>query len=124
MSGKGAEVFVPKLKAYSIMDLKQALVELLGETEEKIISVRPGEKMHEALISKDEMRYTWELGDKYVIFDSSRKEKEILSLYPGIKKVDESNSYSSDLAEKISIKELKRILSEIIPSKSMNNNLG
>jgi len=124
MSGKGAEVFVPKLKAYSIMDLKQSLVELLGDAEEEIISVRPGEKMHEALISKDEMRYTWELGDKYVIFDSSRKEKEILSLYPGIKKVDESNSYSSDLAEKISIKELKKILSEIIPSKSMNNNLG
>ena len=93
MVGKGAEVFVPKLKAYSIMDLKQALVELLGEAEEEIISVRAGEKMHEALISKDEMRYTWELDDKYVIFDSTRKEEEILSLYPGIKKANATHSY-------------------------------
>jgi len=79
--------------------------------------------MHEALISKDEMRYTWELGDKYIIFDSSRKEKEIIALYPGIKKVNEINSYSSDLAEKISIKELKTILSEIPPHMYINNNL-
>ena len=45
--GKSSEVFVPKLRAYSIMDLKDALVELVGETQEEIISIRPGEKLHE-----------------------------------------------------------------------------
>ena len=107
---KGSEVFVPKLKAYSILDLKQALVELLGEAEEEIISIRPGEKMHEALISQDEMRYTWELNDKYVIFDSLRSENEIKSSYPGIKKADGAEYYSSEIADKMTVEELKDIL--------------
>ena len=106
---KGSEVFVPKLKAYSILDLKQALVELLGETDEEITSIRPGEKLHEALISQDEMRYTWKFENKYIIFNSLRSENEIKTAYPGIKKVDEEE-YSSDMAEKMSVEELKKIL--------------
>ena len=58
--GKGSEIFVPKLKAYSILDVKDALFELLGETEEQIVGIRPGEKLDEILINKDEMKYTWE----------------------------------------------------------------
>lgn len=107
---KGSEVFVPKLKAYSILDLKQALVELLGDTDVGITSIRPGEKLHEALISKDEMRYTWKFKGKYIIFNSLRSENEIKSLYPGIIKVDEVE-YSSEIAEKISVEELKKIFS-------------
>jgi len=110
---KGSEVFVPKLKAYSILDLKQALVELLGEADEEIITVRAGEKMHEALISPDEMRYAWKFENKYIIFNSLRTENEIKSAYPGIKKADEVK-YSSDMAEKISVEELKKILSNSV----------
>ncbi|MBI5859969.1 MAG: SDR family NAD(P)-dependent oxidoreductase, partial [Nitrosarchaeum sp.] len=104
---KGGEIFVPKLlKAYSITDLKLALIELLGAADEEIISPRPGEKMHEALISEDEMRYTWEFNDNYVIFNADRKEEDIRKWYPNIKKADSAKPYSSDLAEKMSVKEI------------------
>ena len=57
---KAQKIFVPKLKAYSILDVKDALFELLGETDEQIVGIRPGEKLDEILINKDEMKYTWE----------------------------------------------------------------
>ena len=110
--GKSSEVFVPKLRAYSIMDLKDALVELVGEAQEEVISIRPGEKLHETLINADELRYTWEFDNKYIIFSPFREINEIKAGYPGIKKLEMSNSYSSNLVEKISKNELKKIIEE------------
>ncbi|MDR3782593.1 MAG: polysaccharide biosynthesis protein, partial [Candidatus Nitrosotalea sp.] len=57
--GKGSEIFVPKLRAYSIMDLKDALVDLYGNTGVEFVGIRPGEKLHEVLINNDEMRQVW-----------------------------------------------------------------
>ncbi len=110
--GKGSEVFVPKLKAYSIMDLKDALIELVGEAQEEVISIRPGEKLHETLINADELRYTWEFDNKYIIFSPFREINEIKAGYPGIKKLEMSDSYSSNSVEKISKNELKKIIEE------------
>ncbi|MDC1136650.1 SDR family NAD(P)-dependent oxidoreductase [Nitrosopumilus sp.] len=108
--GRGSEVFIPKLEAYSVNDLKNALFELLGNTGEKIISLRPGEKMHEAFINFDEIRYAWEYKNKYVLFNSSKKEEEIKKEYPTIKRIDISEEYSSDMVEKISSEKLKDII--------------
>ena len=45
---KEEKYFVPKLKAYKVEDMKDAIVEALNSnTESEIISIRPGEKMHE-----------------------------------------------------------------------------
>ena len=110
--GKSSEVFVPKLRAYSIMDLKDALIELIGEAQEEVISIRPGEKLHETLINADELRYTWEFDNKYIIFSPFREINEIKAGYPGIKKLEMSDSYSSNLVEKISKNELKKIIEE------------
>jgi UDP-N-acetylglucosamine 4,6-dehydratase/UDP-glucose 4-epimerase len=108
--GRGSEVFIPKLEAYSVNDLKNALFELLGNTGEKIISLRPGEKMHEAFINFDEIRYAWEYKNKYVLFNSSKKEEEIKKEYPTIKRIDISEEYSSDMVGKISSEKLKDII--------------
>jgi len=110
--GKSSEVFVPKLRSYSIMDLKQALIELLEDTGEKIISIRPGEKMHETLINSDEARYTWEYNGKYLIFNPLRDENQIKNAYPGIKKMEFSTPYSSDNVEKIPKDELKKVIQD------------
>jgi len=59
--GMGSEIFVPKLRAYTIMDLKNALTELLGNFGDDITGIRSGEKIDEILINSNEMRYTWEL---------------------------------------------------------------
>ena len=70
-NGKGGEVFVPKLKAYTTGDLKDAILELLdAKVVAEQIPVRPGEKYHESLISKDEIRSVYESMQDYIIFEN------------------------------------------------------
>lgn len=114
-SGKGSEVFVPKLKAYSIMDVKQALAELLGDVKHETIGIRSGEKLHETLINADEIRYSWEINDMYMIanpFYPTFKENKIINLYKRISKVNNFEVYSSDKVPKLTIKELKKTIKE------------
>jgi len=110
IQGRGSEIFVPKLRAYSIRDVREALKELLGNADEKKISIRPGEKMHETLINEDEMRYAWEYRNKYVIFNPIKNEEEIKRFYPNIKKLTKFTTYSSNVVPKISKNELKTII--------------
>ena len=112
LQGRGSEIFVPKLRAYSIRDLKEALKELIEDTGEKKISIRPGEKMHETLINEDEIRYAWEYRNKYVIFNPTRSEDEIKKTYPKIKKIKYTTSYSSDKVPKIPKTELRSIIAK------------
>ena len=109
-SGKGSEIFIPKLRSYSINDLKQAIVEIVGNTGEKTIPIRPGEKIHEVLINDDEIKYTWESDSNYVIMNPALTDKEIHRLYPKMKKTKLTGRYSSDIVEKIPKQELKSIL--------------
>jgi len=107
--GKGSEIFIPKLRAYSIIDMKQALMELLDNTGEEIIGIRPGEKQHESLINNDEMRYAWEFNNMYMIVNPLLI-NQIKNLYKGSKKIDNMDAYSSDKAEKISKDDMKKII--------------
>ena len=61
---QGGEVFVPKIPSMKMVDLAHAIA---PEAKIKIIGIRPGEKLHEALISEDEARTTVELDDMYVV---------------------------------------------------------
>jgi UDP-N-acetylglucosamine 4,6-dehydratase/5-epimerase len=114
--GKGGEIFVPKLKAYSISELKDAVTELLEDTGIENIGIRPGEKMYETLINQDEIRYAWELENKYIIFNPLIPKNEIKN-YTNIKEVKDMKIYSSDKVEKISKLELKETISRDILSK-------
>ena len=60
----GGEVFVPKIPSTKVTDIVKALC---PEGECEFIGIRPGEKLHESLISEDEGRNTVDLGDVYVI---------------------------------------------------------
>jgi UDP-N-acetylglucosamine 4,6-dehydratase len=60
----GGEVFVPRIPSMNIMDLAKAIA---PGCETKEIGIRPGEKLHEVLVSEDEARHTLELNDMYVI---------------------------------------------------------
>jgi UDP-N-acetylglucosamine 4,6-dehydratase len=65
---QGGEVFVPKIPSMNMMDLARAVA---PEAEVDIIGIRPGEKLHETLISEDEARTTVELPDMYVVQPAS-----------------------------------------------------
>jgi len=112
ISGHGSEVFIPKLRAYKIDDVKVALQELIGNTGEEKIPVRQGEKFHETLINIDETRTTLESESKYVILQNKLSDQEINERYPGYKKMILSKPYSSDNVERIPKNELKDILSK------------
>ena len=106
--GQGSEIFVPKIKAYTITSVKDALFELLENTGEKITGIREGEKLDEVLISDDEMRFCWELDDMYVIHSSINK--NYYESVGNLKKIESMDSYSSDGAIKLSNNELKKII--------------
>jgi len=61
---EGGEVFVPKIPSTKVVDLARAIA---PEAEIGIIGIRPGEKLHEDLLSPDEARHTVELERMYVI---------------------------------------------------------
>jgi len=109
-TGKGSEIFIPKLKSYEMPILIESLNELCGKTEQEISGIRPGEKLHETLINHDEIRYSWEINNMYMLANPHYKlfnDTEILENYDGIKRVENMNAYSSDIAEKITKDELK-----------------
>ena len=104
-SGISSEVFVPKLKAYSLQDIADVTKELLGDTGQEIIGIRSGEKLHETLINHDEIRNTWEYNNMYMVKEAVDQES-----YPGVKKVEHLEPYSSDKVENISREELKNMI--------------
>ncbi len=112
MSGKGSEVFIPKLRAYKIDDVKTALQELISNTGDERIPVRQGDKFHETLINPDEMRTTLESEYKYIILPKEISDEEIKKQYPGYRRVTLTKPYSSNTVEKIPVNELKDILSK------------
>ena len=107
--GTGGEVFIPKLKAYKVMDMKDAIVELLkSKSDFETISVRPGEKFHELLISKNEIRQTYENKDDYIIFDPQRGID--VTKRTDVKKAQLNDEYSSDKVDLLTKDEIKSIL--------------
>jgi UDP-N-acetylglucosamine 4,6-dehydratase/UDP-glucose 4-epimerase len=114
-TGKGSEIFIPKLKSYEMSILIEALSDLLGEIKQKITGIRPGEKLHETLINNDEIRYTWNVNDMYMISNPHHelfKSSTFTEMYEQINKVENLTTYSSDVAEKISKEELKQKIHE------------
>ena len=61
---RGGEIFVPKIPSTTIMDVASAIA---PGSKVKFTGVRPGEKLHEILISPDEARQTWELPDMFIV---------------------------------------------------------
>ena len=87
---RGGEIFVPKIPSMKITDLASAMAPQAGV---KVVGIRPGEKLHEMMISQDDARNTVDIGDRYVIQPSfveyARRPHAGASL-------DEGFSYSSD----------------------------
>lgn len=63
-SAWGGELFIPKIPSYKIMDVAQAIG---PECEHKIVGIRPGEKIHEEMITASDSFTTYDLGKYYVI---------------------------------------------------------
>ena len=105
----GGEVFIPKLDAFSVGDIKNAILELMKkDTEEERIPIRPGEKYHESLISKEELRNTFETDQDYIIFESQTQ--NFTYHIPKLRKTNLKDEFSSDKVKLLTKEELKDIL--------------
>lgn len=71
---KGSEIFIPKMRSTTMINLARALHELLGKSFDlanmKWSGIRPGEKIHEVLISQDEVQLTTDIGQAYIRWPS------------------------------------------------------
>ena len=63
----GGEIFVPKIPSYRIMDVANAIC---SKCEKKEIGIRPGEKLHEEMITSSDSFFTYDLGTYYAILPS------------------------------------------------------
>jgi UDP-N-acetylglucosamine 4,6-dehydratase/5-epimerase len=107
----GGEIFVPKLPSMKISDLVTALV---GENNYTVIGIRPGEKLHEVMIPREESLNCIDMKDYYIIqpmfywWDNETLKKVIGKT--GVS-VSESFEYSSDSnIDWWSVKNIKNIL--------------
>jgi FlaA1/EpsC-like NDP-sugar epimerase len=108
--GVGGEVFVRKMPAHTIKDLVDVMLESVTKKPKiEIIGVRPGEKIHEVLVSAAEATRTIEDGENYIILPQiqiaavEKKYKSVKRLLPDFK-------YSSKTAYQTSKSELRRVL--------------
>jgi FlaA1/EpsC-like NDP-sugar epimerase len=111
----GGELFIPKIPSYRIMDVAEAIG---PECEHKISGIRPGEKIHEEMISSSDSFTTYDLGEYYVILP----QVPCWDLNEYIKKFDavlvpEGFNYSSGKnTEWETVDSLRRLIKEHIDS--------
>lgn len=90
---RGGEIFVPKIPSMKVTELARAIAPDLPI---KIVGIRPGEKLHETMISVDDARSTIELADRYAIQPAFHGWEKDIRPPQGSKPVPEGFSYSSD----------------------------
>lgn len=92
----GGEIFVPKLPSMRVVDLARALD---PDVELQTVGIRPGEKLHEVLVTRDDAINTYEADDHYVIQPTfrwfGRDEHPQLSV-DGLRPVDDGFEYASN----------------------------
>ena len=106
---QGGEIFVPKIPSMKILDLAEAIA---PGCEIEIIGIRPGEKLHEILITEEDGRSSVDYDDLYVILPQfswwHRKN------YKNVKRLPEGFSYTSNNNDKwLTLSQLKSMAREL-----------
>lgn len=86
---KGGEIFVPKIPSMNIMDLANAIS---PASFHEIVGIRPGEKLHEALISEDEARNTVDMGTYFSITSNGSRTSSGAACGTGFSYTSDNNS--------------------------------
>ncbi|MFJ8234651.1 UDP-N-acetylglucosamine 4,6-dehydratase (inverting) [Ureibacillus sp. NPDC094379] len=105
----GGEIFVPKIPSMKVTDLATAIA---PDAKIEIVGIRPGEKLHESMITEDDSRHTIEFDNYYVItpeFPWWSKENTM-----NAKKLNEGFKYTSDSnTEWLTVEELQALVEEM-----------
>jgi UDP-N-acetylglucosamine 4,6-dehydratase/5-epimerase len=107
----GGEIFVPKIPSYKITDVAEAIG---PECKKVVVGMRPGEKIHEEMITSSDSFYTYDLGRYYAIIPSTPRWKldDFVTHFKAVK-VPFGFCYSSGgNAEWVSVEELRKMIKE------------
>jgi len=103
----GGELFIPKIPSMNMMDLAKTIA---PECKTEIIGIRPGEKLHEIMVPRDDAHNTLEYDDKYIIQPDFRFFGRRFNTNNG-KPVPDDFEYNSETNPwKLSIDEMKEII--------------
>ncbi len=111
----GGEIFVPKIPSYRITDVAKAIG---PKCEQLIVGIRPGEKLHEEMITSSDSSSTVDLGAYYAILSSSHHYSvdEYCSKHKGTR-VDYGFNYSSEInPDFLSIDQLRNLIRDHVDS--------
>jgi UDP-N-acetylglucosamine 4,6-dehydratase (inverting) len=88
----GGEIFVKKMPSMRLVDVAKTIC----DKDYKVVGIRPGEKMHEEMISTQDAMTTYDFGDYYVIAPSMLSTSVVNEIVSGGTKVSSGFSYTSD----------------------------
>ena len=89
----GGEIFIPKIPSYRISDVAEAIA---PNCDKRITGIRPGEKIHEELITSSDSNFTIDIGKFYAILPPDEKDlNRFKDSFPSLKRVEKGFSYNS-----------------------------
>jgi len=104
---EGGEVFIPKIPSMRVTDLAEAIA---PGAPRDVVGIRPGEKLHELLITSDEARHTIDAGDVYLVMPEHPWWDELGPTTVG-KAMDDDFEYASNTNDEwLSIDDLRTVL--------------
>ena len=90
---QGGEIFVPKIPSMTTVDLARAIAPDLPY---HVVGIRPGEKLHETMVTEDDARSTVEFDDRYIILPSHNLTRHEAYLALGARRLEEGFYYNSE----------------------------
>ena len=91
---EGGEVFVPKIPSYRILDVADAIC---PDCSKPVVGIRPGEKLHEEMITESDSYHTIDLGKYFAILPSTYGDQlEAYAIRNNGKKIPPGLAYRSD----------------------------
>lgn len=106
---RGGETFISKIPSFKVTDLAKAM---LPDCELKEVGIRPGEKLHEIMVTREDSLNTYEYENHFIIYPQVNWWNES-KVIPGGKRIEDGFMYSSDNnTEWYSVEDLKRLLEE------------
>ncbi|MFZ4454898.1 MAG: UDP-N-acetylglucosamine 4,6-dehydratase (inverting) [Bacteroidales bacterium] len=105
----GGEIFVPKIPSYRILDVAEAIA---PGCEKRLVGIRPGEKIHEEMITESDSFFTYDLGKYYAILPQSPSWdlRDYLAKFNGVP-VEQGFKYNSGTnPEFLNVQELRNLI--------------
>ncbi|NYT64548.1 polysaccharide biosynthesis protein [Alcaligenaceae bacterium] len=113
--GTNGDMFVQKAPAATVLTLAQALTQLMGKPDHpiNIIGTRHGEKLYEALLSREEMAYAQDRGDYYQIPPDLRDLNYAKYVEQGEKKISGAEDYNSHNTQRLDVQGMQDLLLQL-----------